>query len=279
MRERASKAKGIYKPQWTDYALSVRQNLNGPYPDREPIWRPDGTWLYSYFQEGEDPEGRDKAYTNRGLIACWQDTVPIGVLRQVKGKPRPLYQVLGLAIVAGWDGGYFSLEGFSKNGHSRDRGPEAEIEALTALQPEASQATQAFNPESLIDGRERTVASIVRRRGQPAFRRKLIEVYESRCAISGCDAAEALEAAHIVPYLGPETNHPSNGILLRGDIHTLFDLGLLTVDPSNMTVIVAPRLQQTSYATLDGKPLFLPKYVDARPSVVALARHRTWSGL
>lgn len=55
----ASKAKGIYKPSWSPYALSVRQSLGGPYPDRDPIVRPDGTWLYSYFQENEDPSARD----------------------------------------------------------------------------------------------------------------------------------------------------------------------------------------------------------------------------
>ena len=42
----ASKAKGIYKPRWSEYALSVRQTLGGPYPDRGPLTREDGTWSY-----------------------------------------------------------------------------------------------------------------------------------------------------------------------------------------------------------------------------------------
>lgn len=41
----ASKAKGIFKPRWTKYALSVRQSLGGPYPDREPVRRPDSLCL------------------------------------------------------------------------------------------------------------------------------------------------------------------------------------------------------------------------------------------
>jgi hypothetical protein len=49
----AGKAKGIYKPQWTTYALSVRQSMGSSYLDRDPILRPDGTWSYLYFQEGE----------------------------------------------------------------------------------------------------------------------------------------------------------------------------------------------------------------------------------
>ena len=50
--------------------------------------------------------------------------------------------------------------------------------------------------------------------------------YEGKCAVTGCDVPDVLQAAHIFPYMGPETNHPSNG-LLRADIHTLFDLGLI----------------------------------------------------
>ncbi len=47
----ATKAKGIYKPEWSEYALSVRQVLHGPYPDREPKFRSDGTWSYRFFKK------------------------------------------------------------------------------------------------------------------------------------------------------------------------------------------------------------------------------------
>jgi hypothetical protein len=65
------------------------------------------------------------------------------------------------------------------------------------------------------DARDRTLASIVRRRGQPQFRERLLAIYDGRCAISGCNAVEALEAAHISPYKGRHTNHPQNGLLFR----------------------------------------------------------------
>lgn len=108
-----TQAKGIYKPENSDYALSVRQVLNGPYPDKEPIKLPDGSWLYKYFQEGIKLEERDTYYTNVGLMACMRDSVPVGVLRQTKGSPNVRYQVLGLAMVTNWDKGYFLLEGLS----------------------------------------------------------------------------------------------------------------------------------------------------------------------
>ncbi len=68
-----NQAKGIYKPHYTDYALSIRQTLKSPYADKEVDWRPDGTWVYSYFQENANPEDRDKEATNRGLLKCMED--------------------------------------------------------------------------------------------------------------------------------------------------------------------------------------------------------------
>lgn len=96
-----------------------------------------------------------------------------------------------------------------------------EIERLISLKEQARINSSQFDPKSVEDGREKIAVSIVKRRGQPEFRRKLLTVYQGRCAISGTDAVEALEAAHIVPYKGAATNHPTNGLLLRADLHTL----------------------------------------------------------
>jgi hypothetical protein len=111
-----TKAKGIYKPSWTKYALSIRQSLGGPYPDHEPEMKADGTWSYVYHQENRDPTERDSEYTNIGLLECIKDSVPVGVIYQVKKKPAPRYQVLGVALVTRWNQGYFYLAGFSRNG-------------------------------------------------------------------------------------------------------------------------------------------------------------------
>lgn len=111
-----TQAKGIYKPEWSQYALSVRETLISTYADRAPIHRRDGSWVYVYHQEG-DPNESESRFTNRGLEACIRDEVPVGVLRQVSGKPDTQYTVLGLARVTGSGGGYFVLEGFSRNAY------------------------------------------------------------------------------------------------------------------------------------------------------------------
>ena len=107
----------------------------------------------------------------------------------------------------------------------------------------------------------------------------LIAAYGGRCAVTGCDAVEALEAAHIVPYRGPETNHVTNGILLRSDLHTLFDLGMVAIDTTTMTLGLDSRIANSSYMELSGTLIRAPNIVAEHPSDALLDYHRLWSGL
>jgi len=144
------------------------------------------------------------------------------------------------------------------------------------LEGELSQAREravsegAFDVLGIEDARRRVLATIVRRQGQPAFRDALMVAYEGRCAITSCDVPAALEAAHIAPYLGPKTNHVQNGLLLRADIHTLFDLNLLTIDAATMSVNLAAGLE-AHYSHLQGQRLRLPPDQFDWPSVEAIA--------
>jgi hypothetical protein len=106
--------------------------------------------------------------------------------------------------------------------------------------------------------RKRIEADIWLRRGQPKFRENLLDAYGRRCAITDCDADDALEAAHIRTYEGSDDNDMRNGILLRADIHTLFDLGLICVRTSTCTVVIDKMLKGTCYESLDGKSVRLP---------------------
>jgi predicted restriction endonuclease len=138
----------------------------------------------------------------------------------------------------------------------------------------AAEAAGDFEASNATDARQRVAAAIVRRQGQPTFRRRMLKIYRGACAFSGCRVFHVLDAAHILPYRGPKTNHPQNGLLLRTDLHTLFDLGLLAVDSSSMTIVTAPCLQGTEYAQLSGKKVAVPPQPALRPSVAALDEHR-----
>lgn len=127
-----------------------------------------------------------------------------------------------------------------------------------------------FDPLDLKDEREKQLREIAQRRGQPEFRIKLITAYHGRCAISGSDAVDALEAAHIIPYKGPKSQHITNGLLLRADIHTLFDLNLLGIEPSSLKVVLSPKLLKTCLRELGENKLALPDDAHQHPSKEAL---------
>lgn len=135
----------------------------------------------------------------------------------------------------------------------------------------------AFDPSSLADARIKTLRAMFLRQGQPAFRRMLLKRLGGRCVISGCDVPEVLEAAHICPYQGLETNDPSNGLILRSDLHNLFDCGLIFID-EGMTVNVHPNLRTSAYRAFHGRKLHLPCDPNLRPSSKALAAHRETCG-
>lgn len=275
-----AQAKGIYKPHYTVYSLSVRTLQEGPYPDKEVEFRPDGSWVVQYFQENSDLNQRDREATNRGLMRCLSDGVPVGFLIKRKPKPGVEYEILGLGLVTDWEKGYFTIEGFTDDGGThvgltaKDAAQaRARSASLTALDPRPFDAT-ADN-----DLREKSLAVVARRRGQASFRAMLLEAYRGKCCISGCDFVEVLEAAHISPYRGEHSHHPQNGLLLRADLHTLFDLGHLAVTDGYEVKLTPQGRGSVQYQPFEGKKLMLPTRHSLWPSLSALLAHRNWSGL
>ncbi|MFD3810689.1 HNH endonuclease [Rhodococcus sp. NPDC058639] len=127
------------------------------------------------------------------------------------------------------------------------------------------------------DLRERAKREIAARRGQRRFRQSLLVAYEHRCAVTGSKIESVLEAAHIDRYFGDHSNHVTNGLLLRADLHTLFDLQMWTVTDL-LTIEVSPMLTRSEYASFDGRPLRVPANPRHRPDRAALGRHRKACG-
>ena len=126
----------------------------------------------------------------------------------------------------------------------------------------------------LEDTRDRASRTIALRRGQREFRSALLQAYEGTCAITGCTTVEVLEAAHISPHLGAHTNVVPNGLLLRADVHTLFDLNLITVT-GDLRVRVSPTLAESDYMAYDGQPLAsAPQRQEQRPASEPLQSHQ-----
>ncbi|WP_217357098.1 MULTISPECIES: HNH endonuclease [Ruegeria] len=275
-----AQAKGIYKPRYTDYSLSARTLQEGPYPDKEVEHRSDGSWVVQYYQENPDPKLVEKEATNRGLLKCMSDGVPIGFLVKRKPKPGVTYDVLGLGMVSDWKDGYFTIEGLADDGSVRT-GNEANDAALTRAKYATSDETETpeFDASNDQDLREKIVSTVAKRRGQARFRAKMLSAYSGKCAISGCDLSEVLEAAHIRPFRGDHSNHPQNGLLLRADLHTLFDLGHIAITDDFQVVMSKQAEEADTYKPFSGKAIALPNNRNLWPSELALAEHRKWAGL
>lgn len=118
---------------------------------------------------------------------------------------------------------------------------------------------------------------IKQRIGQGGFRILVTDLYDRRCSVTGERTLPVLEAAHILPVSRGGIHSPENGLLLRSDIHTLFDLGYVTIDPGHRFQ-VSPRLRDEwsngkVYYDLHGTQLRLPKQTDMWPSPEFLERH------
>ncbi len=159
-------------------------------------------------------------------------------------------------------------------GTTDEPNPQSRTSLEDELEVVRSRFEDPFDPIGLEDARQRVLASIVRRQGGRAFRESLLVAYGRACAISGCTITAILEAAHIVPYRGPETNHVQNGLLLRADLHTLFDLGLLTVDSPSRTIVVADELRSSEYGVFHGSKLRATTSPALAPSASALSEHQ-----
>lgn len=101
-----------------------------------------------------------------------------------------------------------------------------------------------------------TVALVRVRRGQKKFRADLISTMGGRCAFTGLAPDKVLDAGHLYSYAKLGEHHTHGGLLLRRDIHRLFDDGWLAVNPSTFEVDVSAQLESfPQYAMLHDQPL------------------------
>lgn len=266
-----SRDAGIYIPGKTQvtfrngkrYALSIHSNERGPYADRRPLPLADGTWILDYAaHEGSD---ESQGY-NDALMNCMADGVPLGVFtKQADG-----YQVLGLAFIERYNSvsRMFTLHG--------PVSPSTEAQGAFALPGfDALPHEDQLALETAYDGDDRTFATarLVRREQQGLFRAQLLEAYGGLCAITRTSVPQVLQAAHINPYRGKKSQVVQNGILLRADVHLLYDAHLISIDPDNLLVRISEQLRSSGYEPLNGRRLREPDNPRLAPNRDLLALH------
>ena len=115
------------------------------------------------------------------------------------------------------------------------------------------------------------------RLGQGAFRILVTDIYQRRCAVTRERTLPALEAAHIRPYADGGPHETRNGMLLRRDIHSLFDAGYVTVTP-NLHFEVSQRIKEEfengrDYYALHGRKICVPREAAQMPDPLVLNWH------
>jgi putative restriction endonuclease len=174
-------------------------------------------------------------------------------------------------------------ESFKKNivsGKSYEAGSEDGRHLVDLVQRRLSAHAFADGPRPVPDASERYGNPLLvrPRLGQGAFRVLVTEGYQRRCALTGEKTLPVLEAAHIKPYAAEGPHQLQNGMLLRSDLHILFDQGYFTVTPDHH-VIISKRIREEfqngkEYYAMDGKLLrVLPDQERDRPAKEFLEWH------
>lgn len=173
-----------------------------------------------------------------------------------------------IPVPASWAPNIVSFKGYSTDEPDGRRLWESVQAAIPAAAPAGSVGGSARYGEPVL---------VRPRLGQGAFRVMVTDSYRRRCAVSGEKTLPALDAAHIRPYADGGDHEASNGILLRRDIHSLFDAGYVTITPE-MRFEVSRRIREEfengrHYYELQGQAITLPDDVGRRPEPSALLWH------
>jgi putative restriction endonuclease len=160
----------------------------------------------------------------------------------------------------------------------RHRGPQPGIPVGVGVLRRASVSPGPATIAAIEGARFGPPRLVTPRLGQGSFRVLVTDAYSYRCSMTSERTLPVLEAAHIRPYAKDGLHELSNGLLLRSDLHKLFDLGYITVDPEKKAILVSPRIREEyengrEYYALHGRPLAQPENSLAIPSLENLSYH------
>jgi putative restriction endonuclease len=220
------------------------------------------------------PEMRDRIFRYRGtdarheldpLIGCRVVVQPV-FLPEALWIPQP--ETWARSIVVGKTYGTDTAEGL----RLWEQIMAAARSALFATQGVAEEKAAYVGPRY---GEPRLIPT---RLGQGAFRLAVTDAYRRECALTGGRVLPALEAAHIQSYGSGGEHKVSNGLLLRRDVHMVFDAGYLTFD-EDMRAVVSDRLRTefnngNEYRRLHGEKLRLPDNPAFAPDPDRMRWHR-----
>lgn len=271
---------GIFKPAWSNYALSIVIGVDSPYKDKdEVIHLDDGRWLMTYSPRS----GGLNVADNRALVRCMDEKVPIGVFRQLSDKTdrqnSSTYRVLGLGLVSGYDakGDVFFVESVNRDAlHKVTRGVDEDLRYEVELYSQVMNKFERFVKEETV---MYTVTTVKR---DKVFREIVVREYDFTCAVCGLkfrwDKVIEATAAHIVPKHKNGTDDPRNGLSLCHTHHWAFDEGVFSLS-NNYEVVLNKAVRESdsrNFALLEmhGQSILLPANETLYPHPQAIEWHR-----
>lgn len=273
---------GIFKPAWSDYALSIVIKMSSPYDHKdEVIFLEDGRWLMTYSPRS----GGLNISDNRALKKCMDERVPVAVFKQMTEKwdrqHGSTYLVLGLGLVTNYDSGQdvFIVESVDQSALEEVTGVITDEEYRYEVQLYAK-LTREFQPLVEESRVSYTVSALKR---DEAFRQLVLREYDYCCAV--CEMRFRLEglveatAAHIVPKFKNGTDDPRNGLALCRTHHWAFDVGIFSLD-TDYRVLLSSKAKQAEtrnfgLLTLASRKILLPKNEILHPHPDAMEWHRS----
>lgn len=276
---------GIYKPAWSDYALSIVIRTTSPYEDKdEVIFLDDGRWLMTYSPRAGGLHIAD----NQALVKCMDDRVPLGVFRQLTDKTDrkygSTYRVLGLGLVTSYDANadVFIVE-------SADR-PALETITNTitdeTIRYEVQLYAQIMNSFQPFVKEESFTYTTTMPKRDKAFREIVVREYAYTCAVCKMkfhwNTLIEATAAHIIPKHKNGTDDPRNGLSLCRTHHWAFDAGIFALS-DDCNILLSTRIQEADSQNfplqeMDGNPILLPsnEILQPHPDAIRWHRENTW---
>lgn len=203
---------------------------------------------------------------NENMMNNLRDGVPVGVL--IKGKNG--YENHGLAFVERYNP---STDSFVLHGPVTAQTEAAGFYSFLDVQGLGKDQIDALEELDEGDSRRRVLAEQIRRENQQQFRQMVLDAYDSTCVVTDTDVPQVLQAAHIDPYRGKRSQKVTNGLLLRADLHLLYDAHLMTVEPESHILVLSPRLRTSGYGRLEGRRINDPVSSSYSPDDRLLEMH------
>jgi len=268
---------GIYKPKWSDHALSIASMKINPYADKL-TYLPDGRWTIKYSAKKGGPD----TAANSGLFNCMKNKEPVIVLEQLSGKTGKQgarYRLMGLGLISNYApaSDIFNIEHVDfATLEQVSNGADEKVIIASALR---SFTLEEFNP---FISEDKTIYRVSSQKRSQAFKEVVLDQYGYKCAVTGVryhseNLTEA-QAAHIISNSKKGTDDPRNGISLSRTVHWSFDVGMFTIS-DQFEVVINPKAKLASankFPILDmhGAQINLPEDENYYPHQEALDWHK-----